>query len=69
MSKFVVKEIKHPSGHIDRNRIHIGSVIHFVEDEAEKFKLYVNDKFTGTEFDKHGKGKFKKLFELKEVDN
>ena len=39
MSKFVVKEIKHPSGHIDRNHIHIGSVIHFVEDEAEKFKL------------------------------
>ena len=68
MSKFIVKEIKEKSGHIDRNHIKIGSVIEFKHQDDTHVTLFVNGKDTTTVFDKHGQGKFKKLFDLKEID-
>lgn len=68
MSKFIVKEIKEKSGHIDRNYIKIGSVIEFKPQDDTHVVLFVNGKDTTTVFDKHSQGKFKKLFNLKEID-
>ena len=68
MSKFIVKKIKEKSGHIDRNHIKIGSVIELKPQDDTHVVLFVNGKDTTTVFDKHSQGKFKKLFDLKEID-
>lgn len=71
--KYQVKEIHRPSGYIDRNHIHVGSELQFIEHVDEQnnktYNLIVNNKTTSTIFDKHNLGKFKKLFTLKELNN